>query len=435
MSDNAQRAASPRGRLVIGREDEGTKVAFGIGAVRPAQPQGIVDDTGEGHVLAIAPTGAGKGRNLILPNLLSYEGPAIIIDPKGEAARVSARRRREMGQTVIILNPFEGPGRERGALNPLDVLKPDSEDFTSDCLSMARTITGGMASLKDPFWDHQAEALIAGLIAYIVEHLPAEHRHLGTLRMMLCEADLAYKLAVILDTTLKGKGGLASDEIKNFLGHEGDKVRTSVRSTAQMHMLIYAGAKVQASLSRSTFDLALITSGAPLTIYIVVPPHQLEAYASLLRVWVATLLTLITRRTEAPPLPTLFVLDEVAQLGAFPLLKPAVTLLRGYGVRCMLLLQDLAQLRALFREDHPTIVNNCATVMTFGHTSYAMSHELAELFGDVSADELFAMPPGRLAVRCSGRFTRLVGRLDYLTDSLFTGQFDANPMAAPGPLR
>jgi type IV secretion system protein VirD4 len=432
MDETTRRAALPRGRLVIGREDDEEKPPFGFTPARPVTTPtaaAIVGDAGEGHVLAIAPTGAGKGRNVILPNMLSWEGPAIVIDPKGEAARVSARRRREMGQTVIVLDPFAARREGLGALNPLDTLDPASEDFTADCLAMARTITGGVESLKDPFWDRHAEALIAGLIAYIVEYLPAEHRHLGTLRMMLCESDLTCKLAVILDTTLKDKTGLAVEEIRNFLGHEGDKVRTSVRSTAQMHTLIYAGPKVQASLARSSFSLDMVTRGAPLTIYIVVPPHQLEAYASLLRVWVATLLALITRRTEAPPLPTLFVLDEVAQLGAFPLLKPAITLLRGYGVRCMLLLQDLTQLRGLFRDDHATIVNNCATVLTFGHTSYAMSRDLADLFGDVSAEQLFAMPEGQLAVRCAGRFTRVVGRLDYLTDGMFAGQYDANPMA------
>src|SRR5688572_33383934 len=49
------------------------------------------------HLLTIAPTGAGKGRSVIIPNLLRFEGSVIVIDPKGETWHVTARRRKEMG--------------------------------------------------------------------------------------------------------------------------------------------------------------------------------------------------------------------------------------------------------------------------------------------------------------------------------------------------
>ena len=140
-------------------------------------------------------------------------------------------------------------------------------------------------------------------------------------------------------------------------------------------------------------------------------------------------MTLITRREVSPPLPTLLVLDELAQLGAFPQLRPAVTLLRGYGVRCMLFLQDVAQLRMLFPADYGTIINNCASVLSFGHTSFAMSREMAEIFGDAHPEQLFDMGRDALAVRQTGRKTRIVERFDYLHDPLFSGMFDANRMA------
>jgi type IV secretion system protein VirD4 len=128
-------------------------------------------------------------------------------------------------------------------------------------------------------------------------------------------------------------------------------------------------------------------------------------------------------------MPTLLVLDELAQLGTFPQLRPAVTLLRGYGVRCMLFLQDVAQLKALFPADYGTIINNCASVMSFGHTSFAMSREVADIFGDAPAERLFDMGQDALAVRQAGKNTRIMRRLDYLHDPIFAGMFDANRMA------
>ena len=58
------------------------------------------------HILTIAGSRGGKGRSLIIPNMLMYEGSVLAIDPKGELARITSRARAEMGQRVIVLDPF-----------------------------------------------------------------------------------------------------------------------------------------------------------------------------------------------------------------------------------------------------------------------------------------------------------------------------------------
>src|SRR5262245_12087328 len=62
--------------------------------------------TGEGHLMTIAPTGAGKGTGCIVPALLRYPGPVIVVDPKGENAAITARRRRDLGQQVVVIDPM-----------------------------------------------------------------------------------------------------------------------------------------------------------------------------------------------------------------------------------------------------------------------------------------------------------------------------------------
>ncbi|MCV5950975.1 type IV secretory system conjugative DNA transfer family protein, partial [Escherichia coli] len=59
-----------------------------------------------GHVVTVAPTGSGKGIGAVIPNLLTYQGSALVFDPKGENAEVTGRRRREMGQSVHVIDPF-----------------------------------------------------------------------------------------------------------------------------------------------------------------------------------------------------------------------------------------------------------------------------------------------------------------------------------------
>ena len=77
-----------------------TPVGFGFGAPDTSPDTGFVDPillNREGHLLTVAPTGAGKGVGCIIPALLHYDGPAIVIDPKGENAAITTRRRSEGG--------------------------------------------------------------------------------------------------------------------------------------------------------------------------------------------------------------------------------------------------------------------------------------------------------------------------------------------------
>ena len=78
-----------------------------------------LENYGEGHLLTVAPTGTGKGRTAIVPNLLYYQGPVVVIDPKGENYAVTARCRREMGHRVFKLDPFGVIDSESESPEPL----------------------------------------------------------------------------------------------------------------------------------------------------------------------------------------------------------------------------------------------------------------------------------------------------------------------------
>jgi type IV secretion system protein VirD4 len=83
------------------------------------------------HLLTIAGSRAGKGVSLIIPNLIFYEGSAVVVDPKGENAARTARQRGKgplaggtgLGQDVYVLDPFGESGLPSDAFNPLHNLK------------------------------------------------------------------------------------------------------------------------------------------------------------------------------------------------------------------------------------------------------------------------------------------------------------------------
>ena len=80
------------------------------------------------HALTVAGTRAGKGASLIVPNLLLYPGSVLAIDPKGELARITGRRRKELGNKLVVLDPFGENGRwKSGQLQSSRRTRPEGQ--------------------------------------------------------------------------------------------------------------------------------------------------------------------------------------------------------------------------------------------------------------------------------------------------------------------
>ena len=430
------RPGHPDHSLPLARQAAPRRQAPGFQHAPGSETGALLADGSERHALVIAPTGAGKGRSVLLPWLLSYRGSAIVVDPTGEAATVTARCRREMGQAVCVIDPWHADSGAP-AINPLQVMLEGSSDLGDDCLSLAELIVGeAPTSLQDPFWRALALNLLAALIGWIWVRpvLTGESQHddrcLAGVWALMHGDDMTYAMAVVLDVHGKKPGfpRFVHEGFVTFLNHEAEKVRTSVRSEAVSLLRIFGSARVQAATASTTAPLGALRDGAAATVYLVVPPDRLESHAAYLRIMLGTLLAVMVRRTARPALPTLFLVDELGHLGPIPQLRQAVTLLRGYGVRVALFVQSMAQLRSLWPRDHETILENCGLWLNFGNTSLAAARQVAEQLGDLSAEALFQLGADGIAIHRAGQPTLLAQRLDYLSDPMFQGRFDPHPL-------
>ncbi len=383
--------------------------------------------TGDGHLISIARTGSGKGVGCIIPALLRYRGPVIIIDPKGENYAVTARRRRELGQDVRVLDPFGITGAKADSLNPLDLIDPASFDAVDSVAEIAEFLVS-KKSTKDPFWDDRARSLITTLILHISTGRPPVLRNLGELHYLLNQSN------VDLDFTFKEMAKSKHEGVRrgcSLFSTAETKVFASILSTAQNHTDFLRSPPVSESLGRSTINLDDITSGAPLTIYIVVPPEKLESHGKLLRLWIGVMMAAITRRRVQPQHPTLFILDEAAQLGPLRQLRQAVTLLRGYGVRTWSFWQDLSQLQNLYPRDWRTMVNNCEILQAFGFSNAHAAQDGARLTGFANWRILQDLEPDEMVLALAGDEAVIAQKPNYLSDPAFAGLFDRNPMYRP----
>ncbi len=416
------------------RHHRRTPMGFAFGNPRMSPKEGYVDPIlfpGEGHLITIAPTGAGKGVGCIIPSLLRYEGSVIVIDPKGENAAVTQRRRAQLGQPVHVLDPMDVVSGSTARLNPMDLLDPTSDSFVDDVAMLAEILTARMAEYetRNAYWVGRAREMLIGLIAHVAVDEPAGKRNLARVRELA--ADMAAAPAEFAKR-LKGSDHSMARHVSASLRLVAPETLGGILSFVQEAIDFLRGPRVSAAVSNSTIDLASITAGAPQSIYVVIPPHMLEAQSSLLRLWIGVLLAAVMRRKRRPEKSTLFILDEAAQLGPLPQLRQAITLLRGYGLQTWSFWQDVSQLKYLYPADWATMVNNCRVVQMFGAVNLAAARTMSELVGGFSGENLLDLEEHEMLLQIAGDQPVIARRPNYLNDPAFAELFDPNPMFESG---
>lgn len=413
--------------ILLGQRHEKRSIGFASMPGTEGSSAEKLTYAGDAHLCTVAPTRSGKGVSVIIPNLLTYTGPVVVFDPKGENYAVTARRRREMGQRVIKLDPFGVTKGASDALNPLDLLDLKSAgDVDINSQSLAETLTSGIRGLREPFWDISGTGFSSGLIAMAATQGDPAQRNLNHVVEKLTASDTVYGLAVVLDTIGKKLSPLAYREIASVL-QMPEVTRGGVVATTQSYFKPFSVECVARCLAKSTFSLQDVVDGEPLSIYIILPPHRMRSHRGLLKLWVGTLMASIFTRKSRPEAKTLFLLDEVAQLESFPLLEQLMTLAAGYSVWVHTFWQDLAQLKTCYPDSWKTILNNCGVTQAFGMNNRDMAMQWEEYF-DHAGHQLRAMKPHEQILSIQGQGESICQRVNYLTDPQFAGMFDANPM-------
>jgi type IV secretion system protein VirD4 len=157
---------------------------------RPKQTYDQVQCPGASHLLTIGPTGFGKGTGLIIPNLATLPRSILIIDPKGEAAAITARKRAQFG-SVVIINPFNVladklPHLRSNGFNPLAALDPDSDNFTDDAVGIGQALVKEPPGSDGAFFGGSAQDLVTALVMH-EKLMRGDAASLANVRKMLTE--------------------------------------------------------------------------------------------------------------------------------------------------------------------------------------------------------------------------------------------------------
>ena len=376
---------------------------------------------GPEHVLCFAPTRSGKGVGLVVPTLLTWPGSCIVHDIKGENWTLTAGFRAKHGRVLL----FDPTNAVSSAYNPLLEVR-QGEWEVRDVQNIADILVDPEGSLdKRNHWEKTSHSLLVGAILHVL--YAEKDKTLAGVANFLSDPrrPVEATLRAMMDTPHLGEAGahpVIASSARELL-NKSENERSGVLSTAMSFLGLYRDPVVARVTARCDWRIAdLVGSRQPVTLYLVVPPSDINRTKPLIRL----ILNQIGRRlteeltTSGKRHRLLLMLDEFPALGRLDFFESALAFMAGYGIKGFLIAQSLNQIERAYGPNN-AILDNCHVRVSFATNDERTAKRVSDALG--TATEL------RDSTNYAGH--RLAPWLGHL---MVSRQETARPLLTPGEI-
>lgn len=335
-----------------------------------------VDD--DRHHLIIGPTRSGKGACYVIPNALVHEGSMIVTDLKGEVFRSTAGYRKSKGNLVFLFAP--GSARTH-RYNPLDFIRPDRGDRTTDIQNMAAILVPEVTESENSIWQATAQQVIAGAISYINESVYYEgYRNLGEVTAFF---NSGANLQALMTLIKEREPNLSRFTVESFNAYIAlsERAAASALLDIQKALRPFRNERVVAATSVTDMDLRALKH-RPISIYLAPNITDITLLRPLLALFVQqTLDTLMLEHTERS-VPVYFLLDEFRQLKKMSEITTKLPYVAGYNIKMAFVIQDLKNLDEIYGEtSRHSLMGNCGYQLVFGANDQVTAEAISKSLG------------------------------------------------------
>lgn len=348
---------------------------------------------GTEHVLVEAPTRAGKGVGIVIPNLLDWTGSTVVLDVKQENYdRTAGYRQGPLGQRVFLIDPLNAEGKT-ARYNPLAYIDRRNP---ADVIHELQKV--GMMLYPEPvhgdsFWLDMARTAFIGLGAYVAAH-PEKPFTIGQIYREFSGARGQKEVFGLIDKMKVARTPLSqqAESALSSYANNSDNTYAGIRSTVLSKINLWVNPHVDAATSDSDFALEELREGSvgpdgrrvPISLYLGVSPNDIETIQPLYNLIVQQIIDRNVRELydEARMFKVLVLLDEFARLGQATILAQSFSYVAGYGLRLLPVVQSRSQLRAIYGPDiAKEIITNCGVEVIFGVKEDDICTELERRIG------------------------------------------------------
>ena len=355
------------------------------------------------NTLVCGGSGAGKTRFYCKPNLMQANTSFVILDPKGEIVRDTGKLLEKKGYEIRVLDLIS---MERShCYNPFVYLQNDN-DIQRLVTNLFKATTPKGSQTQDPFWDTAASMLLLALVFYLHYEAPDEEQNFAMVMEMLRAGAIEDEEDprpspldnLFSDLELDNPDHIALKYYHSY--HAGSaKTLKSIQITLAARLEKF-NLESLASMT-STDELDLPTLGEKKVALFALIPDNDSSFNFLVSILYTQLFQQLFYSADHQhggclPIPVHFLMDEFANVSLPDDFDKILSVMRSRGVSVSIILQNLAQLKALFEKQWESIVGNCDEFLYLGGNEQSTHKYVSELLGKETIDtNTFGKSSGR----------------------------------------
>lgn len=373
---------------------------------------------GAEHILTYAPTRSGKGVGLIVPTLTTWKHSVIATDIKGELWSMTAGYRQKYLDNIVM--KFEPASKNSVKWNPFDEIRVDTDDETADAQSLALLIVDPQGKGLEDHWVKSAYSLITGCILYLIERRKKGNGEASLSALDKLISDTSRPLTELWED-MKNSDNVIAKQVGQDMFDKPENEGGSIVSTAKTELSLYRDPVVAENTSFSNFKVKdLMNNDKPVTLYIVVQPKDIQRITPIFRLLINMIIRVnvsdftfqqskpkelkahqkFIRKIQGKPTEEfasisgkgnykhrlLMMLDEFPSLGKMDVVQTALAYCAGYGIKCYLITQDLAQLQEKYGKNE-AITSNCHIQNAYAPNKIETAEYLSKQTGETTVIE------------------------------------------------
>lgn len=345
------------------------------------------------NTLVCGGSGAGKTRFFAKPNLCQANSSYVVLDPKGELLRDTGNLLSAKGYDIKVLDLIN---MERShCYNPFVYLRSDN-DIQRLVTNLFKNTTPKGSQSQDPFWDQAATMLLLALIFYLHYEAPPEEQNFPMVMEMIRagevrEDDETYKSALdILFERLEMRNPehIALKYYRSYHSGSG-KTLKSIQITL-ISRLEKFNLESLASITQND-ELELWSIGEKKTAIFAIIPDNDSSFSFLVGMLYTQLFQQLYYQADVIhggrlPVHVHFLMDEFANVALPDEFDKLLSTMRSREISVSIIIQNLAQLKALFEKQWESIVGNCDEFLYLGGNEQSTHEYVSKLLGKETID-------------------------------------------------
>ena len=347
------------------------------------------------NVLVVGGSGAGKTRFYAKPNLMQCNTSFIVADPKGEMLRSIAPLLIENGYDIKVFNLIE-PENSDG-YNPFVYIRKD-EDVIKLISNLIQNTTPKNAQQNDPFWEKSEIALDSALMLYLLHEAPPEEQTFEMLMFLIENAatvededESGYQSPVdILFQGLEDEKPehIAVRQYKIFKQASG-KTAKSILISAAVRLAAFNLPEIAKMTSYDNLDIGTLGERKR-AIFCVIPDND-NSFNYLVgmlytQAFQALYFNADNNHGGELPIPVHIVMDEFANVALPDNFERILATMRSRRISVSIIIQNMAQLKALFKDSWENITGNCDTLLYLGGNEQSTHEYISKMLGKETID-------------------------------------------------